>query len=73
MSGKNVPISSEIYISVERVRENASKFHVSFFIELYRVMIHGALHLCGYSDHTRKLKAKMRKREDFYLSLYCFT
>ncbi len=73
MSGKNVPISSEIYISVERVKENASKFDVSFLVELYRVMIHGALHLCGYSDHTPKLKAKMRKKEDFYLALSCFT
>lgn len=70
LSGKNSPISSEIYISIERVKENAIKFNVSFINELCRVMIHGGLHLCGYSDHTSFLKKKMRKREDFYLSKF---
>ncbi len=67
------PISSEIYISIERVRENASKFQVPFLEELNRIMIHGILHLCGYSDNTPYLKAKMRTREDFYLSGQRFT
>ncbi len=67
------PISSEIYISIERVRENASKFQVPFLSELHRVIIHGILHLCGYSDNTTYLKAKMRKRENFYLSGQRFT
>lgn len=69
MSGLDSPIFSEIYISLERVKENAFIFKVPFYNELYRVMIHGILHLCGYSDHNPKLKAEMRKKEDFYLSL----
>ena len=68
LSSDGSPISSEIYISIDRVKENASIFKVSVYTELYRVMIHGILHLCGYSDHTAKLKAEMRKKEDFYLS-----
>ena len=62
------PISSEIYISIERVTENSSDLKVHFLNELYRVMIHGVLHLCGYHDNSSRLKAAMRKREDFYLS-----
>lgn len=73
MSKNNSPICSEIYISIDRVRENASKFKVSFYHELHRIIIHGILHLCGYSDHTSKLKAEMRKKEDFYLQAYFST
>lgn len=73
MSGAKSPISSEIYISIERVRENAIIFNATFSKELQRVMIHGALHLCGYSDHTLDLKTEMRKREDYYLSQIHFT
>lgn len=60
-------ITSEIYISVERVRENAGKYGVSFETELHRVMIHGLLHLCGYEDGTPKQKKQMRSKEDYYL------
>ncbi|MDQ6761963.1 MAG: rRNA maturation RNase YbeY [Bacteroidota bacterium] len=73
MSSENQPLSSEIYISVERVRENAEKFEVTYINELYRVIIHGILHLCGFSDHTRKLKAAMREKENFYLAKVSFT
>lgn len=73
LCGHNTTISSEIYISIERVKENASEFKVPFLNELYRVVIHGILHLCGYSDHTPALKTEMRKREDFYLSYLNFT
>lgn len=62
-------ISSEIFISIPRVRENARKFNVSFENELHRVMIHGVLHLCGYKDKTAIKKEEMRKKEDLYLSL----
>jgi len=68
LSEKSLPIISEIYISIERVRENANSLQIDFYTELYRVMIHGILHLCGYSDHTRELKAEMRDKEDYYLS-----
>lgn len=73
LSGKHTLVISEIYISVERVKENAILLKTSYQQELYRVMIHGILHLCGYSDHTSMQKSLMRKREDFYLSQYSFT
>lgn len=64
------PVVSEIYISIERVQENADALGVSFREELYRVMIHGILHLCGYTDATPEKKAEMREREDFYLKSF---
>jgi rRNA maturation RNase YbeY len=63
-------INADIYISVERVRENSLKFHNTFEHELRRVMIHGVLHLLGYSDKTSGEKSTMRKREEACLSLY---
>lgn len=61
------PIVSEIYISIERVKQNARSMNVTFDEELSRVMIHGLLHLCGYNDATDTEKIEMRKKEDFYL------
>jgi rRNA maturation RNase YbeY len=69
LSGTSLPIVSEIYISIERVKENARELGLNFIDELHRVMIHGILHLCGYSDHTPRLKTEIHKREDYYLSL----
>jgi len=69
LSNSPLDIVAEIYISIERVTENAEKLKLPFISELYRVMIHGILHLCGYSDHTKKEKVKMRAKEDYYLSL----
>jgi probable rRNA maturation factor len=63
-------IQGEVYISVERVRENANKLGVLFEDELRRVMIHGVLHLCGYKDKEQAQKAQMRKKEEAYLSLW---
>ena len=54
-------------ISIDRVKENSSIFETSFLEELYRVMIHGILHLVGYDDKTEKEKNIMRKKEEFYL------
>lgn len=62
-------IHSDIYISIERVYENAKKFKVSFDNELHRVMIHGVLHLCGYKDKTDKDAELMRKKENQALKL----
>jgi probable rRNA maturation factor len=62
-------IEAEIYISVERVKENASKFKTTFENELRRVIIHGVLHLVGYGDKTPAKKALMRKKEEACLSL----
>lgn len=60
-------LHSDIYISVERVRDNASDFNVSFDEELHRVIIHGVLHLAGYKDKTEQEAEKMRSRENHYL------
>lgn len=62
-------ISGDIFISIERVQENATKFKVSFTDELSRVLIHGLLHFCGYNDKTKEEKITMRSKEDYYLSL----
>jgi len=59
---------AEIYISVDRVRENAKSLGVSLNNELHRVIFHGALHICGYKDKTNKDRAVMRSKEDHYLS-----
>jgi probable rRNA maturation factor len=61
---------AEIYISVDRVRENAGKLGVSFKHELHRVILHGALHLCGFRDKKPGERVKMRKAEDKYLYRY---
>jgi len=68
--GKN-GLEGEIYISIERVQENALKFNTEFEDELHRVMIHGVLHLIGYKDKKPSEKALMRKKEEACLSLYC--
>ena len=62
-------LSSEIFISIPRVKDNSEKFRVSFEKELRRVMIHGVLHLCGYKDKTAKQKKEIRKKENYYLCL----
>lgn len=67
--GNKEAISGDIYISLERVEENAQKFQVSFDLELHRVIIHGVLHLLGYKDKKTADKALMRKKEEAYLSL----
>jgi len=68
-SEKAREISGDIFISVERVKENSKKFNVSFKNELYRVMIHGILHLLEYNDKTPQEAKLMRQKEDYYLSL----
>ena len=60
-------ISGEIYISVDRVKENSKSFSTSYQNELARVIIHGCLHLCGYKEKKREEKKKMAEREKFYL------
>lgn len=66
-------ISSDIMISIDRIKENSIIFENSFSKELHRVMIHGVLHLIGYNDKTQKEKQTMREREDFYLKNYVFS
>lgn len=61
------PVSGDIFISVDRVRENAGDFGTRVADELHRVMAHGLLHLCGYGDKTEKEIKKMRSLEDKWL------
>ncbi|MCF2491648.1 rRNA maturation RNase YbeY [Dyadobacter sp. CY347] len=63
-------IEGDIYISVDRVKENAATFQADFETEMRRVLIHGLLHLMGYDDTDEKLKAAMRAKEDQYLLLF---
>ena len=61
-------VSGDIYISVERIKENAGQYLQSFDKELQRVMVHGVLHLLGYKDKSRKNKLLMTLKEDYYLN-----
>jgi len=65
-------VSGDVFISTERVAENALGLGFSFQEELHRVMIHGILHYCGYGDKTEEQKIQMRAKEDYYLSLRTF-
>ena len=65
-------LSGEIFISVERVKENALTLNVNFKDELCRVIVHGILHLVGYKDKSKLEKMEMRIKEDYYLSLRNF-
>lgn len=62
-------INGDIYISIDRIKENAKLYKTTFYNEFLRVMIHGVLHYCGYKDKTDADKKIMRSKEDYYLSL----
>ena len=62
-------VISEIYVSTDRVEENAKKYKQTFENEIHRVMIHGVLHLCGYNDKLAEERQIMRDKENHYLSL----
>ena len=62
-------IEGDIFISIDRVRDNAKEMNQSFTDELHRVIIHGVLHLCGYGDKTPEEEKAMRKKEDECLTL----
>ncbi|NJO90591.1 MAG: rRNA maturation RNase YbeY [Chloroflexia bacterium] len=63
-------VSGDIYVSLERVRDNAEEFEVSFHTELQRVVMHGVLHLLGFDDKSEKEKIQMRAAEDESIALY---
>ena len=65
-----VSIEGEVYISINRVKDNAKALHQPFYLELHRVIFHGCLHLCGYRDDTSFHVKKIREKEDFYLQKY---
>ena len=66
---KSESVSGDLYISVTRVKDNAKKLNLEFNDELYRVIVHGVLHLCGLKDKTKQEKEDMRAKEDEMLSL----
>lgn len=70
LSPKGQPILSDIYISVERVKENAQQLEQPFIKELHRVIFHGLLHLCGYKDKSKKEALLMRQAEEASLASY---
>lgn len=70
LSPAGTPKVSDIYISLDRVEENAKDYKTTRLNELRRVMIHGCLHLCGYKDKLKTDQSRMREREDYYLRLY---
>ncbi|GFZ83831.1 endoribonuclease YbeY [Aquaticitalea lipolytica] len=61
-------INGDVYISIERVRDNANDFNVEFIDELNRVMVHGVLHYCGYKDKSEDEERTMRLKENYYIS-----
>jgi rRNA maturation RNase YbeY len=70
LSDNPAMIKGEIYISVERVQDNSLLFNTSFRDELARVVFHGALHLCGYKDKSKKEQMEIRQKEDQYLKTF---
>lgn len=70
LSSTKTETEGEIYMSVDRIKENAKKEGVSFKEEFHRVIFHGALHLCGYKDKKKEDKLIMRSMEEKYLKLY---
>lgn len=70
LAEKGAPSVGEIYISIERVKDNAKNLGVSFKQELHRVIFHGVLHLMGYKDKTTKEALLMRSKEEEYLYQY---
>lgn len=70
LSTKGQPVEAEIYISLDRVKQNAKDLQQPFELELVRVMTHGALHLCGYKDKSKSQIKIMREREVYYIDLY---
>lgn len=63
------PIEGDIFISIDRIKENAANFKSTFEMELHRVMIHGTLHLLGYGDKNPEEKLKMTEKENFFLDI----
>ena len=60
-------VSGELYLSIDRIKDNAKTLNINLIDELHRVIVHGTLHLCGYGDKDPKSKLKMTRKENFYL------
>jgi len=70
LSAKGKPLIAEVYISTDRVKDNAKNLESPIFEELHRVIFHGILHFCGYNDKSNGEIKKMRAAEDRYLNSY---
>lgn len=70
LSDKNQPIEAELYISIDRIKENARINNETYTRELHRVIFHGCLHLSGYNDKSSQQIKRIRERETHYLRLY---
>jgi len=70
LSNNKTEIVSDIFISIDRVKENAQKFNSNIEHELHRVLFHGILHLCGLKDKSKQDAALMRSKEEYYLNTY---
>jgi rRNA maturation RNase YbeY len=70
LSDKHQPIIGEVYVSLDRIKDNAAQHNASVLDETLRVLFHGALHLCGYGDKSAKEIKAMRAKEDFYINLF---
>ena len=70
LSESKKDLQGEIYISIDRVKENARQYHTTYTDELHRVIFHGVLHLCGFKDKKEKDQKIMRENEDYCLEHY---
>ena len=70
LSESKKELQGEIYISIDRVKENARQYHTTYTDELHRVIFHGVLHLCGFKDKKEKDQKIMRENEDYCLEHY---
>ncbi|TKK71474.1 rRNA maturation RNase YbeY [Ilyomonas limi] len=70
LSTNNKAITGEVYISIDRIKENAATNNATYLHELKRVIFHGVLHLCGYLDKTSEEKALMTEMENYYLNQF---
>lgn len=66
---EGIQISGDVFISIDRIRDNSKALNIDFNEELDRVMVHGLLHLLGYRDKTEEDQKEMRTKEDFYLKM----
>ena len=72
LSDNSESIKGELYISLERVRENADKENISWIDEVHRVIVHGVLHFCGFEDADEVKKSSMTQEENIALALRMF-
>jgi probable rRNA maturation factor len=70
--GEKKDVGGDVFISLERIRDNAKVLKINNIKEISRVLAHGVLHLCGYKDKTKSDKLLMTSKEDYYLSLRTF-